>query len=88
MPYPVKQYTYNGLTLTVAEWAELVGIRKQTLRARLNIGWSMAKALAIPAQKQGTRTDWWDEEFAPVKTGARIPGTLDQVPARNWMTPL
>lgn len=37
--------THNGESHTIAEWAELVGIKYDTLRRRLNKGWSVERAL-------------------------------------------
>lgn len=38
--------TYNGETHTIAEWADIIGVKMQTLWARLNIyGWSVEDAL-------------------------------------------
>ncbi len=37
--------TFNGQTKCIAEWAEEVGIHHDTLRARLNLGWSVERAL-------------------------------------------
>lgn len=38
--------TYNGETHTMAQWAEIKGIKLQTLAARINIyGWTIERAL-------------------------------------------
>lgn len=37
--------TFNGKTLTVAEWSDLTGIKYDTLRARLRYGWPVERAL-------------------------------------------
>lgn len=37
--------TYKGKTKTVPEWAREIGIRNQTLAARIKRGWSVQKAL-------------------------------------------
>ncbi|MBO5863518.1 MAG: hypothetical protein J6Q59_04535 [Paludibacteraceae bacterium] len=37
--------THNGESRTLAQWAELTGINPETLRNRLNKGWSTDRAL-------------------------------------------
>jgi hypothetical protein len=42
--------TFDGKTHTLSEWAEIIGISKSTLSARLNsYGWSVKRALTEPA---------------------------------------
>ena len=44
--------TYNGVTRSVAEWAELIGCGYNTLHARLHrLGWSIEKALSTPIER-------------------------------------
>ena len=41
--------THAGRTATVAEWAELTGIKRHTIISRLDqYGWDVAKALTVP----------------------------------------
>ena len=40
--------SYNGLTMTITEWANRLGINYKTLSARINHGWSTEKALNTP----------------------------------------
>jgi hypothetical protein len=40
--------TYNGVTRTLIEWAEEVGIKHKTLCERLRHGWSTQRALTTP----------------------------------------
>lgn len=40
--------TFNGKTQTVAQWADETGIGYQTIRARMNMGWSTEEALTLP----------------------------------------
>src|SRR4029077_7879504 len=49
-----RRITYNGVTLTVAEWAEKTGPPDGTLRDRLK-RWSVEKSLTTPLQRQGHR---------------------------------
>lgn len=44
--------TWNGETRTVTEWSEVVGIKKTTIKERLNAGWSVEKALTEPARQR------------------------------------
>ena len=41
--------SYNGETHTLAQWAEITGIKRKTLWERLHNGWSVERALAEPA---------------------------------------
>lgn len=41
--------TFNGETHTIKEWAAIIGIKRETLRNRINyFGWSIEKALTTP----------------------------------------
>lgn len=40
---------FNGVSQTVAEWSRQLGMKYMTLVSRLNRGWSVEKALTIPA---------------------------------------
>lgn len=53
-----KLLTYQGETKTVAEWARIKGIRRNTLWLRLyKHKWSVEKALTTPLRKRGTPCD-------------------------------
>ena len=45
---------YNGLTLCAAEWAEILGVRQDTLTKRKRSGWSDKETLEtpVPGNKQ------------------------------------
>lgn len=43
--------TYKNKTLCVSEWAEIIGIDKDTLYMRLKRGWSAEKALETPLKR-------------------------------------
>lgn len=48
--------TYNGLTLTLSQWAEKIGLKPKTLAKRINeMHWSIEKALTTPLYKQYQR---------------------------------
>lgn len=40
--------TYKGETHTIAEWSRIVGIRQETIYARIKYGWSPEKTLETP----------------------------------------
>ena len=42
---------FNGEEKTVSQWAESIGISRETLYKRLNHGWSVEKTLGTPARK-------------------------------------
>ena len=45
--------TYNGETLTMVDWAEIVGIPYNTLERRINaLGWSVERALTEPVKNR------------------------------------
>lgn len=44
-------YTFRGEKLCLQDWAERFGIRDDTLRYRLKVGWSMKRALTTPGRK-------------------------------------
>jgi hypothetical protein len=45
--------TLNGVSLTIAEWAESAGMTRHQLGARLRSGWSLEEALATPVGSTG-----------------------------------
>jgi hypothetical protein len=47
--------TFKGETKTVAEWAEVTGIRDSTLRTRLSLGWSVERTLTTPVNSNLAR---------------------------------
>ena len=44
--------TFNGETLSMAEWAIRIGIPYSTLRSRLRYGWTAEQALASPVHSE------------------------------------
>lgn len=40
--------TFENQTLTIAQWSKRINVRADTLRARINSGWSIEKALTTP----------------------------------------
>ena len=49
------RYTHNGESLTLAQWADRVGLKKGTLAKRIRSGLTLAEALAL--NLRGTATD-------------------------------
>lgn len=48
-----RRYEFNGASRTLAEWAEVTGIREITLRLRLYLGWPIERALTEPVHDRG-----------------------------------
>ena len=48
-----KRHECNGASRTLAEWAEVTGIREITLRLRLYLGWPIERALTEPVHDRG-----------------------------------
>lgn len=49
------RHNHDGKSLTIPEWAEIVGIHKNVLWKRLAQGWTMERALATPVQQRRRR---------------------------------
>ena len=49
---PNRMIPFNGEMLCVTEWAERVGLRRDTLRWRLNHGWSVGRAITNGGEGQ------------------------------------
>lgn len=45
---PHRELTFRGQTKTLTEWAKQFKIKPRTLKNRLNMGWSVTKALTWP----------------------------------------
>lgn len=75
-----KTLTYKGETLPFIEWAGRVGLSSDCIRRRIDNGWDVEGALFTPRDDSRINT--------PEVFQARVPGTLEQVPSRNWMTGL
>lgn len=43
-----KKYTHDGVTLTLSEWSDKLGIQVTTLEYRLNKGWELSKVFGEP----------------------------------------
>lgn len=47
----VKFLEWNGERLTRSQWADRVGLHRETIRSRLKRGWTVERALTTPTQK-------------------------------------
>ncbi|MBO7677730.1 MAG: hypothetical protein J6S49_09510 [Erysipelotrichaceae bacterium] len=56
--------TYKGETKTVAEWAESIGMKRDTLETRLINNWSIERALETPVRKRKAPTKYEDNAEA------------------------
>lgn len=52
-----RRITYNGETMTMAQWAKRIGISSSGLMHRLNNGWPLDEALTRKSQKRSPRHD-------------------------------
>jgi hypothetical protein len=48
---------HNGVTRTVAEWAEVTGLERKTLEYRIRSGWPAEKALSTPSITNRKKTN-------------------------------
>lgn len=47
-----RKITFEGKTLTIAQWAELRGFRHEVLRSRIEAGWHTERALNEPVRER------------------------------------
>lgn len=45
-----RHLSLNGLTMTLAEWGETIGINPDTITERLRMGWPIQRALTVPVR--------------------------------------
>lgn len=45
---------FNGKSLCISEWAELLGLTRSTLDRRLHLGWSVERALTTPVKRRNS----------------------------------
>lgn len=50
-----RLFTSRGESLTLSEWAERLGIARESLRDRINGGWNIDRAVSHPAVRDRTR---------------------------------
>jgi hypothetical protein len=44
--------TFDGKTLCISEWAEILDIRQESIKSRLKYGWSIKDALTMPINRR------------------------------------
>lgn len=59
-----RRLTFNGKTQTVKEWSLELGFKKNLIKDRLRIGWTVEQALTVPPGKK-RRSANWDELPTP-----------------------
>lgn len=62
--YRNRRLEFRGETLSLDDWAARIGLTRESLRDRLNTGWSAERALTTPPTRQRRRMA--DGTFAPV----------------------
>jgi hypothetical protein len=50
-----RKITFNGMTKSVSQWAEYIGIKYRTLLGRISNGWEISKALSPIVRYQHRR---------------------------------
>ena len=56
-----QRYEHDGLSLTIAEWADRVLIAESAIRARLKLGWTIGRALTVPMRPNRNRKETHDQ---------------------------
>lgn len=81
-----QKLEHNGRSFTIWEWAERIGLKKKTLRARLRRGWTIEEALdpeagerrkvagRVKSGKHNERLLTWKGETLPTSAWARRTG--------------
>lgn len=46
---------YNGETKTIAQWAEIAGLKRRVLTQRISSGWDIEKAMNTPVRKRNSQ---------------------------------
>lgn len=50
-----KYITFNNITHTQQEWAEITGLSRHTIASRLKLGWSIEKTLTTPSKRNNMK---------------------------------
>lgn len=50
-----RRITLDGVTLTLVEWSERTGLRREIIADRLNRGWEVGRALTTPKMENRRR---------------------------------
>lgn len=64
-----RYLTFNGESLTIAQWARKLNVKHEFIKLRLRRGWSVADALTLPADKYPAswRRKFTDDEIAQIR---------------------
>lgn len=52
--------TYNGVTRSYSEWAEITGVPRSTIGARIQRGWSIEEALSTEGRTKKEDVVWME----------------------------
>jgi hypothetical protein len=82
-----EKITYKGETLSIADWADRLGVTYQTLDGRLKRGWSVKRTFTIPQEvKSGTRMFEHAGQIYTLKDVARLTGIPYRTVYRKLVT--
>lgn len=60
--------TLNGVTKDLNDWVKSIGISRQTLKKRIDAGWSDERVLATPLKKKIS-----DDELRELELAGKLP---------------
>lgn len=49
---------YNGETKTLQEWSDIIGIKRQTIKHRIDSGWDIEDVFNVPVSASNSRKDY------------------------------
>ena len=83
----MKTITVNGRTLTMAQWAEEVGLKNGTIQQRLKKGWSVEEALT-PSHFKGVRHEFHGKmmTLAQISLMTKVPPTTIRARIKSGST--
>jgi len=79
--------THNGETLTVAQWNKKLGFKRDTVTARLNLGWSVEDALSAstrPSKKLTYQGETLSAEAWAVRLGIKAGVIYHRINKLGW----
>lgn len=80
-----RMVVYNGREMTMAEAAELAGIRYWTLASRLSKGWTVERALSQPLDQTRVKAQFRDVKLVEISRSTGIPvKTIQCRLRRGW----
>lgn len=72
-----RMLTYNAVTLSMAEWADRIGMKYVVLKSRIQIGWTVERALTKSLERSPPCRD---------AKGLFVPAGLPPLPASEELT--